>query len=101
MRQLLGLDPNKRVVLVVGGGDGVGHIVKISKEIVKSLSLSKEKNTIQMVVICGSNAKAGAKLKKMQHEAWAKHTPIIILDYVSNMQDYMAASDCIVTKVWN
>jgi 1,2-diacylglycerol 3-beta-galactosyltransferase len=100
MRRLLKLNPDKRVVLVVGGGDGVGKIVNIAHEIAKLLGKSKT-DLFQLVVICGSNSKVKTKLKKLMTKNNKKfgNVDVSILDYVSNMHEYMSASECIVTKV--
>lgn len=118
IRESLHLNPNQKVVLIVGGGDGVGKIVKITNEIAKSLSKrsakphkeekkekenkeNNEEEEYQLVVICGSNNKTKEKLIKLKHESKCKwgNVNVEILDYVDNMHEYMCASECIVTKV--
>ena len=47
----------------------------------------------QIVVICGRNEKLA---KRLRRHKWASN--VVILGFVSNMHEWMSASDCIVTK---
>eukprot|EP00741_Cyanophora_paradoxa_P007563 tig00001155_g7315.t1 len=47
----------------------------------------------QLVVVCGRNAKLK---KKLESQKWP--VPVIVNGFVSNMSDWMAASDCVITK---
>jgi len=87
----------------VGGGDGVGGILKIANALGDSLhdheGCGGQECKQQMVVVCGSNAKAQAKLNaKAEAHAWGPDVEVVSLGYVQNMADYMAAADCLVTK---
>ncbi|GAB5357908.1 hypothetical protein AAMO2058_000414900 [Amorphochlora amoebiformis] len=90
IRDSLGLVRDKPNVLVVGGGDGVGGIVKTAKAVGEGLDGSNA----QMVVVCGKNAEAK---KELEAHDWGS-TPVRIEGFTNQMSDLMAASDCIVTK---
>jgi len=98
MRQQLDID-NIPTVLVVGGGDGMGGIVDIASTLGKTLGdqrTSEDDNPqYQMVVVCGNNQEAQQKLRKMN---WPGGVKVIVQGFVSNMDEWMKASDCLVTK---
>ena len=48
-----------------------------------------------MVVVCGTNEAARARLAK---RAWPKGVGVKVEGFVENMDEYMAAADCLVTK---
>ena len=51
------------------------------------------RDRVQVVVICGRNK---ALVKKLEGQEWPM--PLIVNGFVSNMHEWMAASNCIVTK---
>lgn len=92
-------------VLVVGGGDGMGGIVDIASALGTALgdspsssssssSLQKDPK-YQMVVVCGSNLEAQEQLRNMK---WPQGVEVNVQGFVSNMDAWMKASDCLVTK---
>jgi 1,2-diacylglycerol 3-beta-galactosyltransferase len=95
MRKELGLDVDLPTVLVVGGGDGMGGIENISKELGNRLGKSGTKPTSQMVVVCGNNEEAR---KKLEESYWGKGVKIYVKGFVNNMDEWMKASDALVTK---
>jgi len=92
LRAELGMDPDLPAALVVGGGEGIGRVALIAKAVGRSLGAGREPLG-QMVVVCGRNRRLQANLQK---EPW--RVPVIINGFVTNMSDWMAACDCIVTK---
>mmetsp|Transcript_8219 Transcript_8219/g.21146 ORF Transcript_8219/g.21146 Transcript_8219/m.21146 type:complete len:445 (-) Transcript_8219:831-2165(-) len=93
MRKELGLETDLPTTLVVGGGDGVGGIAKIAEAL--GDELKDVEHPSQLVVVCGSNAKIKKKIEEMTFNPKVK---VSVQGFVSNMEDFMAASDCIVTK---
>ncbi|KAJ8604583.1 hypothetical protein CTAYLR_007630 [Chrysophaeum taylorii] len=89
VRQHLGL-PDVPSVLVMGGGDGVGRIARVAKTIASEL-----RDEASLVVICGKNEAAKRELETYD---WPDHVRPSILGFVSNIEEYMAAADCVVTK---
>lgn len=95
LRSDLGLDENLPTVLVVGGGDGMGGIVEIATALGQSLGKSSTTPAYQMVVVCGSNAEAKNKLENEDFGAGVK---VLVNGFVNNMDEWMNASDALVTK---
>lgn len=95
MRKELGLDADLPTVLVVGGGDGMGGISSISKELGKRLGRSGTTPTSQMVVVCGNNA---AAKKELEESVWGQGVKTYVKGFVNNMDEWMKASDALVTK---
>lgn len=93
VRRELGLPEAAPTALVVGGGDGVGKIARLAKSIASELE-SLPKST-SLVVVCGKNHDARSELES--HD-WPANVHAAITGFVSNMDEYMAAADCIVTK---
>ncbi|MHB0878178.1 MAG: MGDG synthase family glycosyltransferase [Anaerolineae bacterium] len=91
IRAQLGLDPQRRTVLVAGGGDGIGRMLPLARTIADRLANAG--NTAQMVVAAGHNR---GLLGRLRAHAWP--LPVTCLGYVENMADWMAASDILVTK---
>ncbi len=86
-RLQLGLVPDKRVVLVMGGGDGMGHLVETVQ------ALAQSHLPIQIVAVCGRNAQARAAIQAMP-----KIAPTQALGFCTNIPELMGAADMLVTK---
>jgi 1,2-diacylglycerol 3-beta-galactosyltransferase len=95
LRAQLGLDEDLPTVLIVGGGDGMGGIVDIASAIGQKLGSSSAKPAYQMVVVCGSNKDAQSKLSIKE---WGPGVRASIQGFVNNMDEWMNASDALVTK---
>jgi 1,2-diacylglycerol 3-beta-galactosyltransferase len=108
LRQQLGLQKTDcPVVLVVGGGDGMGGLVEIAKQLGQALqqqpfasttTTTTRATTSQMVVVCGKNQRA-----KLELEAWKSamswsDDQVLVQGFVNNMDEWMKASDVLVTK---
>lgn len=83
----LGLDPERATALIVGGGEGMGRIFEIARAI-DSMRLP-----LQLVVIAGRNRKLYRKLRNLEWQV-----PVSIQGFVTNMPNWMRASDVIITK---
>lgn len=92
LRERLGLDPLLPAVLVMSGGEGVGPVEAIARNIDAALSASGQAAG-QMVIVCGRNARLRQRLTGQR---W--HIPTIVHGFLDNMPEWMAACDCIVTK---
>jgi 1,2-diacylglycerol 3-beta-galactosyltransferase len=96
LRRELGMQLDIPAALLMGGGQGMGPIGEIAQAVAAQLaedSWRMRRSAGQLVVICGRNEKLQAKL-----EAAAWPIPTLIQGFVTNMADWMAASDCIITK---
>ena len=86
-RARLGLDLNKRTVLLMSGSMGYGNI----EETVNALdSVAYD---FQIITVCGNNSAAKAKIDAMKTKK-----RILNLGFVDYVDVLMDASDCIITK---
>lgn len=86
-RERLGLNMDKKTVLVTGGGIGAGPVIDVTD------SLAKEKY-FQTLVICGNNSQLYKKLSSKYNG----NENIRIMSFVDNMPDFYSASDLAVMK---
>lgn len=84
-----GLDINKPIILIMGGGQGIGPI----KDIVKYIDALGQDE--QLVVICGINKKLFKRLKRLATKSPKK---IVVLEYVQTIDELMEIASIIVTK---
>lgn len=93
VRAALGIEPDLPTVLVVGGGDGVGGVGRIADALARRTSASLGSRGAQIVVVCGRNATLANKLRANR---WP--VPVRVEGFVTNMSDWMAASDLLISK---
>ena len=86
-RAELGLDINRRTVLLMSGGTGYGNIADTVK------ALDNVPHDFQIISVCGSNHKA-----KAQVDALKTKKRILNLGFVDYIDKLMDASDCIISK---
>lgn len=91
LRCSLGLQPHLATVTVAGGGEGMGPLQAIAQAI--AARLAADGRPAQMVVICGRNEPLRQALSRLP---WP--VPTTVTGFVHNMAQWMAASDCLVTK---
>ena len=98
-RRKLGLEFAK-TVLVTGGGDGFGNLQKIVLATADELSRAAMTTgkPLQLVVVCGRNAKVRDALLRRDWEAQYPGLTVVIKGFVKNMETWMAASDVLLTK---
>mmetsp|Transcript_20857 Transcript_20857/g.45201 ORF Transcript_20857/g.45201 Transcript_20857/m.45201 type:complete len:508 (+) Transcript_20857:175-1698(+) len=86
-------------VLIVGGGDGMGGIVAQAQAVGEKLQrlASASSSSYQMVVICGNNKSAQSSLSPPQTQ-WGSDIEVNVKGFVDNMDEFMRASDILVTK---
>lgn len=87
-RRRLGLDPHRFSVVVTGGAWGLGGI----EHSVRALSETPE--PMQVLAVCGKNAELASHLRGLGRP----QERLVVLDYVDNMHELMAAADVIVTN---
>lgn len=93
MRERLGLQTDLPTILTIGGGDGVGGLKSIVSALATKLPPTLGHNHFQIVAICGKNEKLKTWLASRE---WP--VQLTALGFVSNMSDWMAASDILCTK---
>lgn len=128
MKQAIGVDSQKRMVLVMGGGEGVGSLSSITYSLYKKLKEDGIDATI--CVVCGRNEKLkeelanwdsvyasfATKSKKGKIKAALKRivrakkgensekklregdVDVVGLGFITNMDEYMVAADVLVSK---
>ncbi|KAK9076749.1 hypothetical protein SSX86_005083 [Deinandra increscens subsp. villosa] len=94
LRVELELDPLLPAVLLMGGGEGMGPVKKTARALAESL-FDKEngKPLGQMVVICGRNKALASSLESLEWKI-----PVKVRGFETQMQKWMGACDCIITK---
>jgi 1,2-diacylglycerol 3-beta-galactosyltransferase len=96
VRRELGLRVDLPLALLVGGGEGIGKVAEIARAVAARLAsdgAGRGEPAGQLVIICGRNRKLREELES---DTWP--VPTVVQGFVHNMPDWMAASDCIVTK---
>ncbi len=90
-RARLGLAEGGFTALLLGGGEGMGPVAAIAHAVARRLGA--EGKDAQLVVICGRNERLRQAL---QRSDWP--LPARVCGFVDNMEEWMAASDCVITK---
>lgn len=79
----------------MGGGEGMGPVKKTAEALEEALFDKEHGRPIgQMVVICGRNEALAASLRELEWDI-----PIKVKGFEKQMEKWMAACDCIITKV--
>lgn len=87
LRRLLGLAEDRFTILVAGGGDGSGRLLRQ----VRALTWNAE--PWQVIAVCGRNDKLRRRLHRVRFP-----TPTLVLGFVDNMDQLMRAADLVVSK---
>lgn len=87
LREKLGWPPEKPIVLLVGGGEGMGPLAKTAQ------AIDCSGLDVTLVIVCGRNQRLKETLEAMTWE-----NPTLIYGFTRDMPDFMRASDFIVTK---
>ncbi len=88
-RQELGLEPDVKTILIMGGSMGYGHMEGTVEE------LDKLEYPFQMICICGGNDTAKANIDEKMTSYRHK---VINYGFTDQVDRMMSAADCIVTK---
>ena len=88
MRRALGLEDKSKMVLVMGGGDGVGGLGKIVIEIADRLGKAKsmQGQKSQVVVICGNNKKL---VQQLQAKKYHDSVRVVVKGFVGTFFIYL------------
>ncbi|MGC3994946.1 MAG: glycosyltransferase [Propionicimonas sp.] len=86
-RRRMGWRTDLPVILLVGGGDGMGPLKRVAK------AINDARLDATLVVVCGRNAELKADLEAVD---WKM--PAHIYGFTTEMPQFMAASDMLVTK---
>lgn len=91
-RKEIGIDENKKTVMMMSGGVGFGNIAKLV------LNLNKCESDFQIVCVCGRNEKLKKELETLQAKGKIKKD-IYIFGFVNNVDVIMSASDVLIGKI--
>lgn len=86
-RQRMGWRTDLPVILLVGGGDGMGPLKRVAK------AINEARLAATLVVICGRNAELREDLEAVEWQL-----PAHIYGFTTEMPQFMAAADMLVTK---
>ncbi|MBU0597347.1 glycosyltransferase [Patescibacteria group bacterium] len=89
LREDYKIKPNKKVVLVMSGGQGMGKAGKI----VKMLTTSSQ--PLSIIAIAGKNKHLEKRLKKIKVPS---HIDLYSIGWTDKVDDYMRLADIIITK---
>ncbi|KAL7591646.1 monogalactosyldiacylglycerol synthase 2, chloroplastic [Lactuca sativa] len=94
LRVELELDPVLPAVLLMGGGEGMGPVKKTAKALAESLFDKENGKALgQMIIICGRNKALASSLESLEWKI-----PVKVRGFETQMQKWMGACDCIITK---
>ncbi|CAM8979740.1 unnamed protein product [Rhodiola kirilowii] len=94
LRVELEMDPNLPAVLLMGGGEGMGPVKKTAKALGESLFDQELGSPLgQLIIICGRNKNLVSTLESLEWKI-----PVKIRGFETQMQKWMGACDCIITK---
>jgi processive 1,2-diacylglycerol beta-glucosyltransferase/1,2-diacylglycerol 3-beta-galactosyltransferase len=89
-KEELGFDPDKRLILVLGGADGIPKGVRIVKQ------LSRKDPGAEIAVVCGRNIRLKARLEKLRRRNGLEF--LKIFGYVNSVHEMLRISDVVITK---
>uniref|UniRef100_A0A0E0ATM2 monogalactosyldiacylglycerol synthase n=1 Tax=Oryza glumipatula TaxID=40148 RepID=A0A0E0ATM2_9ORYZ len=94
LRKELDIDPDLPAVLLMGGGEGMGPVEETARALSDELYDRRRRRPVgQIVVICGRNQVLRSTL---QSSRW--NVPVKIRGFEKQMEKWMGACDCIITK---
>ncbi|XP_010050105.2 monogalactosyldiacylglycerol synthase 2, chloroplastic [Eucalyptus grandis] len=94
LREELGMDPELPAVLLMGGGEGMGPVKKTALALGETLFDEVHGKPLgQLIIICGRNRGLVSTLESME---W--NIPVKVRGFENQMQKWMGACDCIITK---
>jgi 1,2-diacylglycerol 3-beta-galactosyltransferase len=87
LRRRWGLSERRRTVLVMGGGEGSGHMLENVR------ALAAHPHEWQVIAVCGRNDKLRGRLSQLSFG-----TPTLVLGFVDTVPELLRAADLFVTK---
>ncbi|CAM8923429.1 unnamed protein product [Rhodiola kirilowii] len=94
LRSELEMDPALPAVLLMGGGEGMGPVKTTAKALGETLFDKELERPIgQLIIICGRNKSLAETLEALDWKI-----PVKVRGFETQMQKWMGACDCIITK---
>lgn len=91
LKRKLGLIPDKKYLLIVGGSVGAGHL---SRTVEALLWCIGKREDYGVIVICGNNKKLFRKINRRYKNQY----PVVVLNSTNRMADYMKACELVFSK---
>jgi 1,2-diacylglycerol 3-beta-galactosyltransferase len=89
LRRSLGVDENRFLVLLIGGGEGSGGIAR------RAVAILRRFDDIDVVAVCGHNLRLKRRLDRLATRSGGRLT---VTGFVRNMADWLRCADLAVTK---
>lgn len=89
LRERLGLPPDRRIVLLMGGGLGIGPLETMMQ------ALDRMEEPICAAAIVGRSTRSEQRVLEYAHRI---HYPLRVMRFVNNVHEYMHASDLLISK---
>jgi 1,2-diacylglycerol 3-beta-galactosyltransferase len=89
LRQSLGLSQRRFLVVVVGGAEGSGDLVR------RTTAMLRRLGDVEVVALCGRNRAAKRRLTRLAAKSGGR---LIVNGFVDNMADWLRSADVVVTK---
>lgn len=86
----LGIGPEEKVILVLGGADGIPKAKALLR------NLAKANLNARVVLVCGRNTKLFANAEKLKTRL--KFSNLIVLGYVEYVRELLAIAEVVITK---
>ncbi len=90
-KKKLGMNPDYKTIIISSGAEGIGRIVPYTKGIIKAGL------PVNLIVICGKNARLKTELDEMKNHYTGK-TVFIPMGYVPNMNEFLNLADIAAIK---
>jgi len=90
VRERMGLDPERPLVLLMGGGSGIGPLQEIAR------GFMEDPDDIQVIVITGKNNALKQRLRREKEKLGARH--VMVLSYVKRLNELMEVADLVISK---
>ena len=90
LKKEMGFAPDKKIILIVGGGDGIPKGYRILKTLVQKV------NNIQIAIVCGKNKSLIRKVNKLKKSEGLSN--ITVYGYVDIVYELLSISDLVITK---
>jgi processive 1,2-diacylglycerol beta-glucosyltransferase/1,2-diacylglycerol 3-beta-galactosyltransferase len=90
LKKEMGFAPDKKIILILGGGDGIPKGYRIIKTLVQNIK------NVEIAIVCGKNKSLIRKVKKLKESEGL--SSITIYGYVDIVYELVSISDLVITK---
>jgi processive 1,2-diacylglycerol beta-glucosyltransferase/1,2-diacylglycerol 3-beta-galactosyltransferase len=90
LQQIHGFNPKSKMILIIGGGDGMPHGIKILKRIIN------KGVDAEIAIVCGKNTKQHIEALKLKTDLKLKG--LKVFGFIDFVHELMAISDIVITK---